>query len=108
MSGIFLRSCPRARLAISTVVLSPVASARSIAIPDTPKTSLSTSICTLARKLVVDYQAALPASAVGADVANRLGEQKARVETFLHVWDTRFLPSIKNAGYCREKGTCPP
>jgi hypothetical protein len=59
-------------------------------------------LCHLARDYVIDYQSALPASATGPDVANRLGEQKARVETFLHVFDTRFRPSIKPTGYCRE------
>ena len=67
-----------------------------------PQNSAGTAVCNLARKYVIDYQNALPASATGPDVANRLGEQKARVETFLHVFDTRFRPSIKPTGYCRE------
>ena len=67
-----------------------------------PQNSTGTAVCNLARKYVIDYQNALPASATGPDVANRLGEQKARVETFLHVFDTRFRPSIKPTGYCRE------
>lgn len=67
-----------------------------------PQNSTGTALCNLARKYVIDYQNALPASATGPDVANRLGEQKARVETFLHVFDTRFRPSIKPTGFCRE------
>ena len=67
-----------------------------------PQNATGTALCNLARKYVIDYQSALPASATGPDVANRLGEQKARVETFLHVFDTRFRPSIKPTGYCRE------
>jgi hypothetical protein len=73
-----------------------------------PRNFVGTGFCDLARKFVVDYKGALPAAAAGQDVANRLGEQKARVDTFLHVFDTRFRPSIKSTGYCREWGTCPP
>ena len=39
---------------------------------------------------------------------NRLGELRSRVEVFQHVWDERFLNSLKPAGFCRENGTCPP
>ena len=39
---------------------------------------------------------------------NRLGELQARTDVFQHVWDERFLKSIKPAGFCREKGTCAP
>jgi hypothetical protein len=73
-----------------------------------PRNVLGNLVCSLARRTVQDYAAVLPATATGPDVANRLGEQKARVETWLHVWDTRYIPSIKSKGFCREKGTCPP
>ena len=75
-----------------------------------PKNALGTWLCDYARKSVTDYAAALPDTATGPDVANRLGEQKAQVATFLHVFDTRFLPSIPDRGFCREKNlnSCPP
>ena len=63
--------------------------------------------CGLARKYVVDYQTALAAipAAPTRDVANRIGEQKARTQTFLYFFDTRFRPSIRTTtGYCREWG----
>jgi hypothetical protein len=73
-----------------------------------PRNWLSSGLCRVARESVHDYAAVLPATATGVDVANRLGEQKARIETLLHVWDTRFLPSIKAQGYCREWNKCAP
>jgi len=68
-----------------------------------PKNAAGTALCDLAKKYATDYQNALAVTtATGPDVANRLGEQKARVATFLHVFETRFRPSIKMYGYCRE------
>jgi hypothetical protein len=77
-----------------------------------PNNAVNTNFwCPLARKYAVDYQTALAAIPPNPanDVANRIGEQKARTETFLHVFDTRFRPSIRTTtGYCREWGrTCP-
>ncbi len=73
-----------------------------------PVSSYQTAICALARDYVDDFEAALPATATGPDVFNRLGELKVRVDVFQHVWDERFINSIKPAGFCRERGTCPP
>ncbi len=64
--------------------------------------------CEAAEASVAAFAAALPAAATGPDPYNRLGELKARVEVFQHVWDERFLNSLKPKGFCREKGTCPP
>jgi hypothetical protein len=64
--------------------------------------------CARAIDGVVAFEAALPASPTGPDPFNRLGELKTRVTVFRHVWDERFLQSIKPGGFCREKGTCPP
>jgi hypothetical protein len=30
------------------------------------------------------------------------------VDVFQHVWDDRFLNSLKPGGFCREKGSCAP
>jgi hypothetical protein len=54
------------------------------------------------------FEAALPAAATGPDPYNRLGELHNRVAVFEHVWDTRFMASLKVNGFCREKGTCAP
>lgn len=46
------------------------------------------------------YQATLNAALIsGADVANRLGELKARVLTLQHLYTDRFLPSIPANGF---------
>ena len=73
-----------------------------------PVNAYQASVCGLAREYVDDFEAALPATATGPDVYNRLGELKGRSEVFRHVWDERFLNSIKPNGFCRERGTCPP
>jgi len=74
-----------------------------------PITGLALGICELARDTYVNaFEAALPAVATGPDPYNRLGELHNRVAVFEHVWDTRFLASLKVNGYCREKGTCSP
>jgi hypothetical protein len=73
-----------------------------------PTTPTATAACNLARQRVVDYAAELPASPSGPDVANRLGEQKTRLTTWLHVWDTRYIPSIVSQGFCRETNKCDP
>ncbi len=65
-------------------------------------------ICGLAADYVADFEAYLPVAASGPDPYNRLGELRARVDVFQHVWDERFLRSLKAGGFCREKGTCPP
>jgi hypothetical protein len=49
----------------------------------------------VARWVVQQYAARTRNGHGTGRTANRLGEQKARVETFLHVWDTRYIPSIK-------------
>jgi hypothetical protein len=43
----------------------------------------------------------------GPDPANRKGELEARVKVIQHVYDTRFLPSVPDGGFCEESGTCP-
>jgi hypothetical protein len=73
-----------------------------------PRTDAATATCNLARQLVMQYEAQLPETPAGPDVANRLGEQKARVETWLHIWDTRYIPSIKPTGFCAERKKCAP
>jgi hypothetical protein len=73
-----------------------------------PITGYALGICEFARERVEIFGAALPATPTGPDPYNRLAELAGRVETFKHVWDTRFMPSLKLAGFCRERGACPP
>jgi hypothetical protein len=73
-----------------------------------PASATGTAACSAARDRVAAFEAALPASPVGPDPYNRLGELTSRVEVFQHVWDERFLVSLVAGGFCREKGTCPP
>jgi len=67
-----------------------------------PVSSYQTWICGLARDYVDAFLAALPATAAGPDVFNRLGELKSRVDVFQHVWDERFIKSLEPGGFCRE------
>jgi hypothetical protein len=46
--------------------------------------------------------AAVPPSP-STDLANRIGEQKARVATLTRIFNERFVPSILTKGWCREK-----
>ena len=71
-----------------------------------PQSSYRNWICGLASEYVNKFEAALPATATGPDVRNRLGELKARVEVFEHVWQERFINSLKAGGFCREWGAC--
>jgi len=40
---------------------------------------------------------------VGPDVANRVGELKARIATIRHVYDTRFMPSLPADGFAEPE-----
>ncbi|HET8691306.1 MAG TPA: hypothetical protein VFM30_04190 [Steroidobacteraceae bacterium] len=73
-----------------------------------PPSAAGTTACALAKTLVADFEATLPATPTGPDAYNRVGELKARVDVFQHVWDERFLNSLKPGGFCREKGSCAP
>ncbi|HMA11489.1 MAG TPA: hypothetical protein VKO83_06350 [Steroidobacteraceae bacterium] len=71
-----------------------------------PKQSSSNENCQSFVSQFTNYRSRLPASTSTADVANRTGELKARVEVIFNLYYTRFLPSIPASGYCREAGTC--
>jgi hypothetical protein len=73
-----------------------------------PLTGIALGICEFARERVELFGAALPAVPTGPDPYNRLAELEGRLATFKHVWDERFLNSLKLAGFCSEKGTCSP
>lgn len=73
-----------------------------------PLTGFALGICESARERVDLFGATLPATPTGPDPYNRLAELEARLATFKHVWDTRFMLSLELAGFCRERGACPP
>ncbi len=73
-----------------------------------PKQSAGDENCQSFVSQLTNYRASLPATTSASDVANRLGELKMRVDVIRHVFDTRFLPSIPTAGFCRERNACPP
>ncbi|MSQ91374.1 MAG: hypothetical protein EXR87_00350 [Gammaproteobacteria bacterium] len=73
-----------------------------------PKQSAGDENCQSFVSQLTNFRASLPATTSASDVANRLGELQVRVDVIRHVFDTRFLPSIPAAGFCRERNTCPP
>ena len=73
-----------------------------------PLTGYAYGVCEYAREITDEFAAAIPGAASGPDPFNRLGELLARVQVFQHIWDERFLNSLDPAGFCREKGSCPP
>jgi hypothetical protein len=68
-----------------------------------PKQSAGDENCQSFVSQLTNFRAALPATTPAADVANRVGELKVRVDVIRQVFDTRFLPSIPANGFCREK-----
>jgi len=65
-----------------------------------PKAATFAAECQAFRDQLGTYQATVnPAVRLGADVANRVGELKARVLTLIHVYEDRFLPSVPNGGF---------
>jgi len=73
-----------------------------------PLTGYALGICEYAFERVELFGAALPATPTGPDPYNRLAELEGRLATFKHVWETRFMLSLEPAGFCRERGACPP
>ena len=73
-----------------------------------PQSAYRDWICGQAAEAVNKFEAAVPATATGPDVRNRVSELGLRVEVFEHVWTTRFWESVKltPTGFCREWGTC--
>ena len=48
----------------------------------------------------------IPANTPSRDIANRIGELRARTIVLRHLYVTRFLPSVPNAGFCKERNNC--
>ena len=74
-----------------------------------PKQSASNQNCQAFLQQIGSFRAALAApdpGPVGSDPANRVGELDVRHTVLMHVYDTRFVPSIPNGGFCEESATC--
>lgn len=71
-----------------------------------PKQSAADENCQSFVSQFTNYRSRLPAATSAADIANRTGELKARVEVIFNLYNTRFMPSIPASGYCRETGGC--
>jgi hypothetical protein len=76
-----------------------------------PKQSTADENCQSFVSQLTNYRSTIPATTPTRDIANRVGELKMRVDVIRHVYDTRMLPSMTTAGFCRERvnnpQTCP-
>jgi len=76
-----------------------------------PKQSASNQNCQSFLQQIGSFRDALAApdpGPVGSDLANRVGELDVRYSVLMHVYDTRFAPSIPDGGFCVESNTCSP
>jgi hypothetical protein len=73
-----------------------------------PKSSASNENCQSWVSQLTNYSNSLPSTTQSWDKANRVGEQKARIQTLFHLYYKRFQPSIPALGFCREQPPIPP
>jgi hypothetical protein len=70
-----------------------------------PKQSSGDQNCSAFRSQLANYRStieAIPAALPGVDVANRIGELKARARIVEYLFVYRFLPSIPAVGFCEN------
>ena len=70
-----------------------------------PKQSSGDQNCTAFRSQLTNYRSAIeaiPAAMPGRDIANRIGELKARARIVEYLFVYRFLPSIPVQGFCEN------
>lgn len=70
-----------------------------------PKQSSGDQNCTAFRSQLTNYRAtveSIPAALPGRDIANRIGELKARARIVEYLFVYRFLPSIPAQGFCEN------
>jgi hypothetical protein len=72
-----------------------------------PKQSAGDQNCQAFVSQVTNFGARVPTTTPLHDVANRVGELRARISTLLHVYQVRYLPSIPANGFCRETNSNP-
>lgn len=72
-----------------------------------PKQSSGDQNCTAFRSQLTNYRStieAIPPAVPGRDLANRIGELKARARIVEYLFVYRFLPSIPLQGFCENPG----
>jgi hypothetical protein len=67
--------------------------------------SASRPYCLSFLERLTEFQAALPATTPSQDIANRVGELKARADILRHIQTTRMIPSIPDSGFQSEGET---
>lgn len=70
-----------------------------------PKRSSGDQNCTAFRSQLTNYRStieAIPPALPGRDIANRIGELKARARIVEYLFVYRFLPSIPSQGFCEN------
>ena len=70
-----------------------------------PKQSSGDQNCTAFRSQLTNYRStieAIPPALPGRDIANRIGELKARARIVEYLFVYRFLPSIPSQGFCEN------
>jgi hypothetical protein len=76
-----------------------------------PKQSTADENCKSFLTQLTNFRSAIPATTPTRDIANRTGEEKTRVDVIANIFNTRLLPSMTTAGFCREQtpvpATCP-
>lgn len=72
-----------------------------------PKQSSGDQNCSAFRSQLTNYRStieAIPPALPGRDIANRIGELKARARIVEYLFVYRFLPSIPSQGFCENPG----
>jgi hypothetical protein len=76
-----------------------------------PKQSTADENCQSYLTQLANFRSSIPATTPTRDIANRTGEVKTRVDVIVNIFNTRLLPTMTTAGFCREKipvpATCP-
>jgi hypothetical protein len=77
-----------------------------------PKNSTTDENCNAGNTQLNNFIAAIPATTPTRDIANRTGDVRARANILFNLINTRAIPSMTLAGFCREEEgpnspTCP-
>ena len=68
-----------------------------------PKNSTTDENCNAGNTQLNNFLAAIPATTPTRDIANRVGDVRARANILFNLINTRTIPSMTLAGFCREK-----
>ena len=76
-----------------------------------PKQSTTDENCNAGNTQLNNFLTSIPATTPTRDIANRVGDVRARANILLNLINTRTIPSMTLAGFCREEDpnptTCP-